>query len=73
MRCGFNVINRVIHLSTERGLCRRDLSKMDFSRLSLDMWKAYVSTSKEKFPNASIVHDRFHLAKYQILTFILSK
>ena len=120
MRCGFNVINRVIHLSTERGLSRRDLSKMDFSRLSLDeksfkkgheyvsvlshprsgfiidveegrtkqsvtklfnksmtkqqqesvktisldMWKAYISTSKAELPNASIVHDRFHLVKY---------
>ncbi len=120
MRCGFNVINRVIHLSTERGLSRRDLSNMDFSRLSLDeksfkkghkyisvlshprsgfiidveegrtkesveklfdksmtkqqqkqvktisldMWKAYISTSKSQLPNASIVHDRFHLVKY---------
>ena len=36
MRCGFNVINRVIHLSTQRGLSRRDLSNTDFSRLSLD-------------------------------------
>jgi transposase len=32
--------------------------------ISLDMWKAYISTSKEKLPNASIVHDRFHLVKY---------
>jgi transposase len=120
MRCGFNVINRVIHLSTERGLSRRDLSTMDFSRLSLDeksfkkghkyvsvlshprsgyiidveegrtknsveklfdksmtkeqqqnvktisldMWKAYISTSKSKLVNAEIVHDRFHLVKY---------
>ena len=120
MRCGFNVINRVIHLSTERGLSRRDLSKKNFSHLSLDeksfkkghkyisvlsdprsgfiidveegrskqsveklfdksmtkqqqegvktisldMWKAYISTSKNKLPNASIVHDRFHLVKY---------
>jgi len=120
MRCGFNVINRVIHLSTERGLSRRDLSKKNFSHLSLDeksfkkghkyisvlsdprsgfiidveegrskqsveklfdksmtkqqqegvktisldMWKAYISTSKNKLPNVSIVHDRFHLVKY---------
>ena len=120
MRCGFNVINRVIHLSTERGLSRRDLSTMDFSRLSLDeksfkkghkyvsvlshprsgyiidieegrtkesveklfdksmtkeqqqkvktisldMWKAYISTSKSKLVNADIIHDRFHLVNY---------
>jgi len=120
MRCGFNVINRIIHLSTERGLSRRDLSAMDFSRLSLDeksfkkghkyisvlshprsgfiidveegrtkesveklfdksmtkeqqehvktisldMWRAYISTSKSRLTNAAIVHDRFHLVKY---------
>lgn len=103
MRCVFNVINRIIHLSTERGLSRRDLSAMDFSRLShprsgfiidveqgrtkesveklfdksmtkqqqesvktisLDMWKAYIPTSKNRLTNAAIVHDRFHLVKY---------
>jgi len=32
--------------------------------ISMDMWKAYMSVSKEKLPNASIVHDRFHLVKY---------
>lgn len=120
MRCGFNVINRVIHLSTERGLSRRNLSDLQFEHLSIDeksfkkghkyvsvlshprsgciidveedrtkesvrkllnksltekqqsevktismdMWKAYLSVSKEKLPNAEIVHDRFHLVKY---------
>jgi|TARA_B110000046_G_C12967488_1_gene387409 transposase len=120
MRCGFNVINRVIHLSTKRGLSRRDLSNLVIDHLSideksfkkghkyvsvlslpksgyildveqgrtkksvrdlldksltdsqqqkvqtisLDMWKAYLSVSKEKLPNAEIVHDRFHLVKY---------
>lgn len=120
MRCGFNVINRVIHLSTERGLSRRNLSALRIDHLSIDeksfkkghkyvsvlslpksgyildveegrtkksvrhlldksltdsqqqavqtismdMWKAYLSVSKEKLPNAEIVHDRFHLVKY---------
>jgi len=32
--------------------------------ISMDMWKAYISIAKEKLPNASIVHDRFHLVKY---------
>ncbi len=36
MRCGFNVINRVIHLSTERGLSRRNLSDLQFEHLSID-------------------------------------
>ena len=120
MRCGFNVVNRIIHLSTERGMKRRDVSGMEFNDLSIDeksfkkghkyitvlshprsgcilevgedrtkesckslinnsltedqrikvtticmdMWKAFISTSKEMLPNAEIVHDRFHLIKY---------
>jgi transposase len=120
MRCGFNVINRVIHASTTRGLLRRDYASFKFKHLSIDeksfrkghqyvsvlshpasgcvmdivegrtkeatknlldstltkeqqeavqtismdMWKAYIYTTKEKLPNAEIVHDRFHLVKY---------
>lgn len=30
----------------------------------MDMWKAYLQTAQEILPNASIVHDRFHLVKY---------
>ena len=36
MRCGFNVINRVIHLSTDRGMSRRNLSGLPFEHLSID-------------------------------------
>lgn len=120
MRCGFNVINRVIHLSSERGMKRRNLSELKFEHLSIDeksfrkghnyitvlshprsgsiidveehrtieavktllnkslteiqqfnvktismdMWKAYLTSAKENLPNAEIVHDRFHLIKY---------
>jgi transposase len=120
MRCGFNVVNRIIHLSTTGGLARRDMTKVRFDHLSIDeksfqkghryitvlshpasgcvlevgegrtlesckelvtrslteeqqrsvgnvsmdMWKAYINTSKELFPQAQIIHDRFHLIKY---------
>ena len=120
MRCGFNVVNRIIHLSTERGMERRNLSGLKFEHISIDeksfkkghkyvsvlshpksgciidveedrtkesvnkllnksltheqqveietismdMWKAYLTASIEKLPNAEIVHDRFHLVKY---------
>jgi len=120
MRCGFNVVNRIIHLSTERGLSRRNISNLsiknlsidekqfrkghnyitvlshpdsgsiidvsedrtkesvrklldktltqkqqeDVENISMDMWKAYLTVSKEKLPNAKITHDRFHLVKY---------
>ena len=36
MRCGFNIINRIIHLSTDRGLSRRNLSNLQFEHLSID-------------------------------------
>lgn len=120
MRCGFNVVNRIIHLSTRRGMERRSLKGLDFehlsideksfqkghkyitvlshprsgcvldvgedrtkesckklidntltleqqqnvSTISMDMWKAFISTAKEILPKADIVHDRFHLVKY---------
>ena len=32
--------------------------------ISMDMWKAYITTAQEILPNASLVHDRFHLVKY---------
>ena len=120
MRCSFNVVNRIIHLSTARGMKRRSLTGLNFDHLSIDeksfkkghkyitvlshprsgcvleveedrskescksllersltapqrecvttismdMWKAFISTSKEMLPKAEIVHDRFHLIKY---------
>lgn len=36
MRCGFNIINRILHISTERGLKRRNLNYLTFDHLSLD-------------------------------------
>lgn len=118
--CGFNVINRIIHGSTRRGLERRNTIEQEFDHLSIDeksfkkghhyisvlsdpgsgyvlevaegrtkqsvehllqasltaeqqqavktismdMWKAYISTCRQKLPHAQIVHDRFHLVKY---------
>jgi len=120
MRCGFNIVNRIMHLSTERGMKRRNYSQVTFEHLSIDeksfkkghhyitvlshptsgcvldveedrtkescknvfdksltteqfekvgaismnMWKPYMQTAQEILPNASIVHDRFHLVKY---------
>lgn len=50
-----------------RELLDKSLTKQqqkNIKTISMDMWKAYISVSKEKLPNASIVHDRFHLVKY---------
>jgi transposase len=120
MRCGFNIVNRILHVSTQRGMGRRNYSQVVFDQLSIDeksfrkghhyitvlshphsgcvldvgedrtkesvksllnksltnkqlqqvkaismdMWKAFISTAQEMLPNAAIVHDRFHLVKY---------
>jgi transposase len=36
MRCSFDVVNRIIHLSTERGMSRRALTSASFDHLSID-------------------------------------
>jgi len=36
MRCGFNVVNRIIHRSVERGMKRRDHKTLTFENLSVD-------------------------------------
>jgi transposase len=39
----------------------------DFTSLkavSIDMWRAYISSIKKVFPDSDIVHDRFHIMKY---------
>lgn len=36
MGCGFNVVNRILHLSSQRGLSRRRLGDVCFDHLSLD-------------------------------------
>ncbi|WP_425637954.1 ISL3 family transposase [Algoriphagus yeomjeoni] len=120
MRSGFNIVNRILHVSTLRGMGRRNYSQVVFDQLSIDeksfrkghhyitvlshpnsgcvldvgedrtkeavksllnksltptqlqqvnaismdMWKAFITTAQEMLPNASIVHDRFHLVKY---------
>lgn len=119
LRCGFNVVNRIIHSSVKRGMERRpkdvafkhlSLDEKSFRKghqyisvlssplagcvidvvagrdkqaakalleqvitpenrdfvetVSLDMWKAYLSSVEEILPKADIVHDRFHLIKY---------
>ena len=120
LRVGFNVVNKIIHNSTKRGMMRRDKTSQSYPYLSIDeksfrkghtyitvlsdpstgnvvgvsegrdkesckkvinesltvkqkylvqgictdMWRAYVSVSKEMLPQAELSHDRFHLIKY---------
>lgn len=120
LRCGFNVVNRIMHLSVERGMERRSATKGPIAHLSIDeksfrkghtyvsvlsdpiagcvldvqedrtkeacaallnraldpeqqkqvrtitmdMWKAYLTTAKELLCQARVIHDRFHLVKH---------
>ncbi|MBL4745623.1 MAG: ISL3 family transposase [Flavobacteriaceae bacterium] len=119
LRCGFNIVNRIIHTSVKRGLSKRsenqrfphlsidekafkkghnyvtvvsdpstgividvaegrtkketkillekivnEINRDEVETVSIDMWKAYLSSVKEVFPKAKVVHDRFHLVKY---------
>lgn len=36
MRCGFNIVNRILHVSTQRGMSRRNYSQVVFDQLSID-------------------------------------
>lgn len=36
LRCGFKIVNRIMHLSAERGMKRRNYSQVAFEHLSID-------------------------------------
>lgn len=36
----------------------------DITLVTMDMWKAYMAAAKEILPQAAIIHDKFHTAKY---------
>jgi len=41
-----------------------DAQRDSMRTVSMDMWKAYIRSTKNKLPNAEIVHDKFHLIAY---------
>lgn len=41
-----------------------DAQRDSMRTVSMDMWKAYIRSAKNKLPNAEIVHDKFHLIAY---------
>jgi transposase len=48
MRCSFDVVNRIIHLSTERGMSRRALSSVSFDHLSISGCVLEVEEGRSK-------------------------
>ena len=60
MGCGFDVINRIIHTSSERGLARRNITEMQFEHLSIDeksFKKGHKYVSVLSHPNSGCVID----------------
>lgn len=43
-------------------LSPQQLTKVDL--VAMDMWKPYMKAVEEVIPNANIIHDKFHTAKY---------
>lgn len=43
-------------------LSPQQLAKVDL--VAMDMWKPYMKAVEEVIPNANIIHDKFHTAKY---------
>ncbi len=69
LQCSFDLVNRIIHKATRRGLERRNnnlsyVQKEKVEQVSVDMWEAFTNTVKEILPKSKIVHDRFHLIQY---------
>ena len=40
------------------------LQREQVKAISMDMWPAYMTSAHNKLPQADIVHDKFHVAKY---------
>ncbi len=41
-----------------------DTQKKDVEAVAMDFWQSFITEAKEVFPEALIVHDRFHIDKY---------
>lgn len=64
--------NRVLEVSAGRTIesCDKlwetlsEQQKAAISAVSMDMWKAYMTSATNNLPNAEIVHDKFHISKH---------
>ena len=63
---------RVLEVTPERTIAAADklwetLSETQLSEIesvSMDMWQAFMTSAGKQAPEAEIVHDKFHIAKY---------
>jgi transposase len=64
--------SRVLEVVPERTIAACDqlwktLTKQQLEQIqsvSMDMWQAFMSSAAKNIPNAKVVHDKFHIAKY---------
>ena len=63
---------RVLEVAPERTIEAADTlwktltqtQREEVESVSLDMWQAFMTSAHKNAPNAEIVHDKFHIAKY---------
>lgn len=64
--------SRVLEVAPERTIEAADslwktltlTQRENVESVSMDMWKAFMTSAQTNAPNAEIVHDKFHIAKY---------
>ncbi len=50
--------------ATELFNCLTDKQKDNVEAIAMDFWKPFIASAEKTFPEALIVHDRFHIDKY---------
>ena len=58
------VPKRTIEAADELWQTLTDTQKTEVESVSMDMWKAFMTSASKNVPEAEIVHDKFHIAKY---------
>lgn len=58
------VPERTIEAADQLWQTLEDTQKNEVKSVSMDMWQAFMSSAASNVPDAEIVHDKFHIAKY---------
>lgn len=64
--------HRVLEVAPERTIQAADKlwetltesQRLEVQSVSMDMWKAFMTSASKNVPDAEIVHDKFHVSKY---------
>ena len=58
------VAERTIEATDKLWETLTDTQKSEVKSVSMDMWQAFMTSASKNVPDAEIVHDKFHIAKY---------